>query len=102
MKIIETKKKKTLIVRGDEWISGASNLHKVITDIKRLEEDKGELIRKLRAMSKERDSKGGGFEFKKIEKVGAIRYSLIPELKEMDLEGYRGKDVMYWKLHKKF
>lgn len=41
-----------------------------------------------------------GYSFSWVEKKGSISYSKIPELKDMDLEQYRGKPVRYFSIKK--
>ena len=92
-----------MIVRVDEkWIKKALELYEKQCTIARLKEEEAELAEELKLLSEGEDSKGGGYEFKCIKKKGNIRYSMIPELKLLDLEKYRGNDVSYWKLYKKW
>lgn len=40
-----------------------------------------------------------GYTYMKIERKGSIKYALIPELKDLDLEPYRGDTIESWKLN---
>lgn len=93
---------KVIVTRSGEWLKCAVELYELQNEIKMLKEMEKELMDKMVVLSENRDSKGDGFEFKRIDKVGAIKYSSIPELKFMDLEPYRGNPISYWKLHKKW
>ena len=91
-----------MVIRDKNWSKKASALYEVQIKIKMLKDKEKSLSIDLVIESKKRDSKFEGFEFKKIEKNGAIRYSTVPAIKEMDLESYRGDSFSYWRLYKKF
>ena len=92
-----------MIVRVDEqWIKKAFELYEKQCAITKMKDEEKMIAEELKVLSEGEDSKGGGYEFKCIKKKGNIRYSTIPELKLLDLEKYRGNDVSYWKLYKKW
>ena len=93
---------KVIVKRSGEWVVYALELYEVQCEIKRLGEladvVKDELIR----LSERVDSKCNGFEFKFLSRPGSVKYKDIPELKDVDLDPYRGNTVSFWKLLKKW
>lgn len=62
-----------------------------------LEIAKSELI-KAAELEKHPRLEVGGIKIQQISREGSINYKSIPELKEIDLEKYRGKGSIYWKI----
>ena len=98
----EINNENVMIIRDKKWSNKAINLYDVQIKIKKLKDKEEVLKNELVEASESTNSKYEGIEFKLVEKNGAIRYSQIPALKEMDLEPYRGKSYSYWRLYKKY
>ena len=64
------------------------------------EKQEKELFDKLRALSKDKPSRAGGFIYNFIERQGPIDYMTIPGIKELNLDPYRKDPVIVWKLEK--
>ena len=61
--------------------------------------DAAELLKKeMRTLTNEMGFCASGFKFEPSERKGSIDYSKIPELIDLDLEQYRGKSIVVWKL----
>jgi hypothetical protein len=71
----------------EEWV-------KIKKLIKREEALRKEII----AMCQNKDYTGFGVKVIKVTRKGNIEYGRIPQLKEMDLEQYRGDPIEYWKI----
>ena len=93
---------KIIITRGVNWFKKALELYEIQCEIKKLKEKEKGCMDKLIAMSEDQNSKHEGIEFKKIEMAGQISYGKIPELKEIDLEPYRGNPYSFWRLYRKY
>lgn len=80
-----------------KWISVAQKLAEVNSSLQQLKEKKDDLVSKLKKLSGEVSSYGDRYAYTKIVSNGRIKYSSIPELKKIDLEPYRGKEIEMWK-----
>jgi len=87
-----------MIIRDKEWVDIASKLKEIHDKIKFLESKKRRLSTLLVRLSDNKNSCAEGYEYKYLVRSGSVDYSLIPELKDMDLSMYRKEDVGYWKL----
>lgn len=83
-----------------DWITIARKLYKLRQMKKELALQESALSDQLKALSDNKNSKGGGFAFSCFMRKGSVQYSKIEELKAIDLELYRGKTVAMWKLTK--
>jgi hypothetical protein len=82
----------------ETWISVADDLFKSLRKRKRLDVRCKKLSKELQGLSDDRTTKRGRYEYRLIPRKGAIEYSRIPELKDVDLEPYRKEEVKTWKL----
>lgn len=90
---------KDYCLRTDEsWIELAENYRLAYQELKEAEKLEKELKEKLIELAAQQSSMGSGIKLSKIAKKGTIDYSLIPELKEVNLEPYRKKTIEYWKI----
>jgi len=89
------------IQQNKDWVSVARKAYQVKTAITELKKQEKQLMDNLKILSHQHDSKGGGFLFSKIMRKGSVQYSKIPELQNVDLEPYRGKEIESWKLERK-
>jgi len=83
----------------DAFLVAASYLKKIQGNIKYLKEVEKEASSKLRDLCGNESRRYNGYEYKMIERKGSVKYALIPELKNVDLEKYRSEMVTYWKLN---
>ena len=84
--------------RRGAWITVASEYNEIQTQRKALEKLEQELKDKLLALSDNRPSQGGGFLFTVSFRKGNVDYKVIPQLKGLDLDPFRGPEVASWKL----
>lgn len=94
--------KRNIITRDKEWSKKATELYDIQIKIKILKAKEKEYSEELVKASNRSDSKYLGLEFKKISKIGAVKYSTIPALEGIDLDPYRGEPFSYWRLYKKY
>ena len=80
------------------WIRTADELFKVGRKRKRLDKKYKKLSKELQKRSDNQTTKKGRYKYRLIPRKGAIDYRQIPELEEVDLEGYRKDEVDTWKL----
>lgn len=80
------------------WIKTASELYEIQQQRKELQELESVLKADLVRMSHHKTAIGGKFVFSLSFRKGSINYKAIPELKNIDLETYRGEKVETWKL----
>lgn len=85
-----------------ELYNKASQLDTLKNKIKELEDIKKGIESDLLELCENKPFKVKGFEFKNIVRPGAVKYKDIPELKDVDLEIYRGNPISFWQLFKKF
>lgn len=91
--------KKDYLIREDqEWEILAEALKKTKKEINRLEEEEENLRDELIRISRGESSQGAGITLTKCIGKGKINYSKIEELKNVDLEKYRGKPVNSWRI----
>ena len=90
-----------MIKRKQIWINAAAQLKDTTDKIDFLKSIKDEQSKRLQELSEFKDSSGGGYEFKEINRIGTIQYKNIPELKDLDLSAYRTEDSSFWKLNLK-
>jgi putative phage-type endonuclease len=81
----------------DEWSMKYFSVKLYRERYQRLED---EAKQKLIELCDGQSSRGKGLKVQKIVKKGMVDYSIIPELKEVDLEKYRKPISEYWKLEK--
>ena len=90
--------KTSLIVRDNNWIAIARELQDTQNKLKFIKEKKIQIEGKLRELSDNVSSTGGGFKYKLHSRPGTVDYKSIPALKGLDLDEYRKEDQKYWKL----
>jgi len=88
------------IKRDKLWINIAREAYKAKMLRKQYEDMEAELLAKLKEVSQDKSSIGGGFKFQCVERKGSIDYSSIELLKTIDLEPYRRDSTKSWKLEK--
>ena len=88
------------MIINDTWSHKAKQLYTTSNKIKELKHKKEKILDELIQLSNNKDATVGSFEFKKITRLGDIKYKDIPEFKNIDLEKYRLDPVEYWKLFK--
>lgn len=79
----------------------ATETYKVMQLRKALEKREKELMDKLKVITLGNAFEFGEFNFKKIDRPGSVDYSLIPELKNINLDNYRKQPATYFMLEKK-
>lgn len=100
------KMKAMLLIHEDGYVPCTDELwNKIALEIHETQQMKKELESKIKlltnqliALSQDKNTCGLDFYFQKIERKGTVDYSLIPELKNVNLELYRKSDSTYWKL----
>lgn len=80
------------------WPEAVNQYKEVCEKIKELEKDEERIRQQLILLSGEKNSHGGGIKLTKSLTKGAIDYSNIPELKDVDLERYRKKSFRKWRI----
>ena len=80
------------------FLDTAERLVEIQAKIKFLKTQAVDASAKLQAICGNETTSFKGYTYSKIKRKGAIKYSLIPELKRVDLEPYRGDLVISWKL----
>lgn len=86
------------IKQNKNWIETARSLHKAQEYRKQYEALEKKLKEELLEMCEYKPSYGGGFKLEAIERKGTVDYSIIPELKGIDLDAYRKEATVAWKL----
>lgn len=84
-------------IDNSELIADADQFQQNLDLIKQLEKQ-NDLIRKKFIAEVGRNADIGGLRLSQVERKGAIDYSLIPFLKELDIELYRQPSTTYWRL----
>jgi putative phage-type endonuclease len=88
----------------EEWMTLAVRMKEINAELKKsevLEKEKEDIKRKLIQMAGSQNAVGGGIILSQVVKQGTIDYKSIPELQNIDLEKYRKKPIMYWRLGEK-
>ncbi|MEN6512252.1 MAG: lambda-exonuclease family protein [Chloroherpetonaceae bacterium] len=78
-------------IQVEKWMS-------VNSKIKELELVEEQLRKELIELSLDSNTKGAGISLCKINRKGAVDYSKIPELKNIDLEKYRKSSSVSWRI----
>jgi len=86
--------------RRSNWITTAQELYNIKQVRKELLKKEGELQASLKALSKDKNAKGGDFAFTCFLRKGSVEYAKVKELVGVDLEPYRKISVPMWKLTK--
>lgn len=81
-----------------QWLEAAHSWKLLKEEMSKLQEKEEQLKSLLVSLCQAPNVKGGGIKISKISRKGNIDYSLIQELKQIDLEKYRKKSSEYWKL----
>lgn len=87
------------IVKTDQsWCEAASEWNLISRQLKELEAKEKAAKESLVAMSSNQNCIGAGVKLSRVLRKGNVDYSAIPELKSLDLENYRKKSSVYYKL----
>jgi len=89
------------MINKKKWYAKAEELYQVQLKKKYYADQEAKLAQELQALSDNDSFNYEEFSYKKVERSGAISYSSIPFLKEMDLEEYRRPGTIAWLLKKK-
>lgn len=87
-----------LVKREGQWIELAKKTYKVRQLRLQYEKEEKELAKRLKMLTKDKPSIGGGYKFAFSVRPGVVQYKQIPELKYVDLDTYRGNPICVWKL----
>ena len=86
-------------LRSDvEWTQTAEEYKSLRLQLKALELQEKKLKERLIDISGNSNIVGGGIKLSKVLRKGAVEYTKIPELIDVDLESYRKGPVEYWKV----
>jgi putative phage-type endonuclease len=86
---------KDVVERDDaDWMCTAKEWKDVHAQMDVLKVKEKELREELIELADNQSSSGGGVRLKRSEGKGRISYSKIPELKDVDLENFRGKPIV--------
>jgi len=77
-----------------DWMCTAKEWKEVHAEMDELKKREKELRDELIELAANQSSSGGGVRLKRSEGKGRISYAKIPELKDVDLETYRGKPII--------
>lgn len=80
------------------WISTASELLEIQNKIKFLKAKQEVTAKILKSLSGDDGLAVEGYKYAPSTRKGSVAYKNIPELKSIDLDQYRGKEVTVWKL----
>lgn len=83
---------------SEEWVILAKEAERVIKEKQFLEKYLDDIKAKLVKMAGTRSTYGGGIALTRTPYAGRIDYKAIPELEGVDLEKYRKKGSMIWRL----
>lgn len=85
-------------VRDAEWTSCAEQLREALLSQRRIDSDVNNLKERLVGLSEGKGHRleGAGVSVTFVRRRGAVDYSCIPSLRNIDLEPYRGPDTEYW------
>lgn len=87
-----------MILRNTEWAEVAKLAFEAQKQRKYYEKLEDAYMAKLKEVSEGKPSMYGSFSYAFIERKGSIDYSLIPELKSVDMEQYRKPPTLVWRL----
>jgi putative phage-type endonuclease len=68
-----------------------------LKEIKALQAEEELIKKQLIELANGRNAMGAGIKIAKCMRKGAVEYSKVPELKDVDLEPYRKKSIEYWR-----
>lgn len=86
-------------IRDDrDWLQLAGEYKSLKADDKKRKKRMEQIKDALVSMSETACSTGGGLTVEKCVRKGAIQFLEIPEVRDLDLEKYRGESVEYWKV----
>jgi len=88
-----------IITRFDpEWEQAAEEYRAILSSLNYLE-NRADLLRKnLISLSDDQSSQGFGLKITKYVKQGSIQYKDIPQLRDIDLNQYRSKPTVCWRV----
>jgi predicted phage-related endonuclease len=83
---------------GEEWEKLAEQYRDATEHLKHYENYQSECRQALIALAKDRSSQGSGVRLTRYAKRGAVQYGMIRELRGLDLEPYRKKPSICWRV----
>ncbi|HTJ53648.1 MAG TPA: YqaJ viral recombinase family protein [Cyclobacteriaceae bacterium] len=83
-------------VTNEAWLECARKYQIVSAEARKLACEEEKYKNMLIAMSGNKNSRGAGLKLSRYSRKGAVDYTKIPELKNMDLESYRKPSSYYW------
>lgn len=84
----------------DIWKNAANEWILLNEKLKEIEKKEESLRNFLIEMANKKNSRGAGIKVSKVIRKGNVNYSIIPELKEIDIEKYRKGPIECWKIIK--
>lgn len=81
-----------------EWMERANEVAEVRRELKDLKEREAFLISELILFAEGRNAFGGEVRLTHASRKGSVNYSSIPQLKEVDLDQFRGESKQYWRV----
>lgn len=81
-----------------KFIELAEKLREIQSKVKFLKDQANKCTEVLKEICGDETTSFKGYTYMKIERKGSIKYALIPQLKDIDLEPYRGGMIVSWKL----
>lgn len=81
-----------------EFVNIAKELLEVQSKIKFLKVKAQELGTNLKSICNNETTSANGYTYQMIERKGTVKYSAIPELKDLNLDNYRSDPIITWKL----
>ncbi len=84
--------------KSPEWLQMAYKYKDVTRRLKELEKEQEETRNWLINRADGRSTRGADLRVTKFMRKGNIKYNLIPELKDVNLDDYRGQPVVQWRL----
>lgn len=82
---------------SEEWAQLASNWRSVRAQLQELESHEETLRRQLVSICEKQSSVGAGIRLSKVLRKGNVNYKLIPELKDVNLDKFRGSPIETWR-----
>jgi len=90
------------VQRDKKWAKLANNVYELQCKLKELKDKERALLAELVKESENTNSFFEGLSLSLVNRPGSIKYSSIPEIKELNLDQYRGNPTSYWKLSKRY
>ncbi len=84
---------------NEQWNIIAEKLYGIQKEQSDLDAQARLLKKELIALSKDKNTCGAAYYFQREERRGSVDYGVIPELQNVDLEQYRKKPSISWRLY---